>query len=585
MFNFLKAPEAKNEILVSLYKFKSTFRSVAVFTAVMNMLLLVPSFYMLEVYDRVLSSRNEYTLMMLTVFLLFLNLLYAGLDTIRSHTVIAIGKKIDSELNQRTYTAAFEQNLKQKGGNAGQALNDLTTLRQFITGPALYAFFDAPWFPIYLIVIFIFNFWLGVFSTVCVLIVLIVAVINESITSQPLSKANGLAVVSSNMATNNLRNSDVLETMGMLPGIRRRWYELHSRFLVLQEVASQRASNMTSLTKFLRTSMQSLALGFAAFLVIENLLSPGMMIAASVLLGKALGPVEAVIAVWRQWGGVKSAYDRLDKLLAENPPRTIGMSLPKPKGYVELEGVYAAPPGISKPVLKNVAFKLEPGDVLGVIGASASGKSTLAKVMVGLWPGSPNCARLDGADVYRWNKDELGPSIGYVPQDIDMFPGTVSENIARFNEFTPEDVIEAAQTAGVHDMILRFPQGYDTKLGESTFGLSGGQKQRIALARALYGKPSLIVLDEPNSNLDDIGEDSLIVAIQKLKERKATVVLVTHRVSILQVTTKLLLLDDGIMKAFGPTQKIMQDIQDAHKKQVNHKQGPVTIENNGGQVV
>jgi ATP-binding cassette subfamily C exporter for protease/lipase len=342
---------------------------------------------------------------------------------------------------------------------------------------------------------------------------------------------------------------------------------------------------MTSLTKFLRTSMQSLALGFAAFLVIENLLSPGMMIAASVLLGKALGPVEAVIAVWRQWGGVKSAYDRLDKLLAENPPRTIGMSLPKPKGYVELEGVYAAPPGISKPVLKNVAFKLEPGDVLGVIGASASGKSTLAKVMVGLWPGSPNCARLDGADVYRWNKDELGPSIGYVPQDIDMFPGTVSENIARFNEFTPEDVIEAAQTAGVHDMILHFPQGYDTKLGESTFGLSGGQKQRIALARALYGKPSLIVLDEPNSNLDDIGEDSLIVAIQKLKERKATVVLVTHRVSILQVTTKLLLLDDGIMKAFGPTQKIMQDIQDAHKKQVNHKQGPVTIENNGGQVV
>ena len=583
MFKFLKAPEAKNEILVSLYKFKSTFWSVAVFTAVMNILLLVPSFYMLEVYDRVLTSRNEYTLLMLTAFLLFLNLLYAGLESIRSHTVIAIGKKMDSELNQRTYTAAFEQNLKQKGGNAGQALNDLTTLRQFVTGPALYAFFDVPWFPIYLIVIFIFNFWLGVFSTVCVIIVLIVAVVNESITNDPLGKANNLAVTSSNLATNNLRSADVLETMGMLPGIRKRWYDLHSKFLGLQEVASQRSSNMTSLTKFFRTSFQSLALGFAAYLVLENLLSPGMMIAASILLGKALGPVEAVIGVWRQWSGVKSAYNRLDKLLADNPPRVIGMSLPKPKGFVELEGVYAAPPGVSKPVIKNVAFKLEPGDVLGVIGASASGKSTLAKVMVGLWPGAPNCARLDGADIYRWNKDELGSSIGYVPQDIDMFPGTVSENIARFNEFNPDDVIEAAQTAGVHEMILRFPQGYDTKLGDSSFGLSGGQKQRIALARALYGKPNLVVLDEPNSNLDDIGEDSLIVAIRKLKERNATVVLVTHRVSILAVTTKLLLLDDGMMKAFGPTQKIMQDIQDAHKKQLA-TQDPMSIENGGGQV-
>ena len=561
MQKYLKPPPADNEILVALYGYKKIFRSVGFFTACMNLLLLVPSIYMLEVYDRVLTSRNEFTLLMLSLIILLLYVIYAALDAIRSHTVIEVGKKIDAELNHRTYTAAFEQNLKVKGGNAGQALNDLTTIRQFVTGPSLYAFFDAPWFPFYLIVIFLFNGWLGLFSTVCVLILIVLAFLNESVTHEPLSEASTLSVQSSNIASNNLRQAEVLESMGMLPALRDRWFALHSKFLHMQAVASQRAATMGAMTKFFRTLMQSLALGFAAFLVLENKLSPGMMIAATILLGKATAPVEMVIGSWKQWRGVVSSYDRLKKLLSDNPPRVVGMSLPRPKGFLSMEGVYAAPPGVTKPVLKNITFAIEPGDVLGVIGPSAAGKSTLARVAVGIWPSTPNAARIDGADVYRWNKDELGPALGYVPQDIEVFPGTVSENIARFREFQPEDVIAAAQSAGVHDMILHFPEGYDTRIGDGGVGLSGGQKQRLALARALYGKPNLVVLDEPNSNLDEVGEAALVRAIQELQARKASVIVITHRIPILQVTNKLLLLQDGNARMFGPTAQVMQALQ------------------------
>ena len=559
--NNYKMSDPNNEILSALYGYKKIFRSVGFFTAAMNLLLLVPSIYMLEVYDRVLTSRNEFTLLMLSLIILLLYIVYAALDAIRSHTVIEVGKKIDAQLNHRTYTAAFEQNLKVKGGNAGQALNDLTTIRQFVTGPSLYSFFDAPWFPFYLIVIFLFNFWLGVFSTVCVLILMMLAYLNETVTHQPLAEASTLSVQSSNMAGNNLRQAEVIESMGMLPALRERWFALHSQFLERQALASQRAANFSATAKFFRTLMQSLALGFAAFLVLENLLSPGMMIAATILLGKATSPVEMVIGSWRQWRGTVSAYERLKKLLADNPPRVTGMSLPRPKGFLSMEAVFAAPPGVKQAVLKNVTFAIAPGDVLGVIGPSAAGKSTLARVSVGIWPSTPNAARIDGADVYGWNKDELGPAIGYMPQDIEVFPGTVSENIARFTKFKPEDVIEAATAAGVHDMILHFPEGYDTRIGDGGVGLSGGQKQRLAFARALFGKPSLIVLDEPNSNLDEAGEAALVQAIKGLQARNATVMVITHRVPILQVTNKLMLLQEGVVRMFGPTGEVMQALQ------------------------
>ncbi len=561
MRKYLKAPPATNEILVAVYGYKKIFKAVGIFTACINLLLLVPSIYMLEVYDRVLTSRNSNTLFMLTLIIVGLFVIYAALDAIRSYAVIEMGKKIDAQLNQRTFTAAFEQNLKQRGGVAGQALNDLSTIRQFVTGQSLFAFFDAPWFPFYLIVIYLFSPWLGLFATVCTLLMLILAIVNERITHEPLGKANSVAVQSANLATNNLRQAEVLESMGMLPAIRSRWFQLHNQFLEWQAVASQRAATMGAMTKFLRTLMQSLILGFAAYLVLQNSLSPGMMIAATILLGKALSPVESVINVWRQWRGVVSSYERLEKLLSDNPPRTPGMSLERPQGFLEFERVYAAPPGANLPVLKDVSFKIEPGDVLGVIGPSASGKSTLARVAVGIWPGVPNCARIDGADVYQWNKDELGPAIGYMPQDIEVFPGTVSENIARFSEHESSDVITAAKSAGVHDMILHLPEGYDTKIGDGGVGLSGGQKQRLALARALYGNPSVVVLDEPNSNLDDAGEQALVSAIIGLRQRKATVILITHRSTVLQATTKLLLLREGSVVLFGPTGQVLEALQ------------------------
>lgn len=559
-------PHMSNEIVQTISIYRGIFRSVGFFTACMNLLLLVPSIYMLEVYDRVLTSRNQFTLLMLTLIILFLYVIYAALDAIRTHTVIEVGKKIDAQLNQRVFTAAFEQNLKTKGSNAGQALNDLTNIRQFVTGPSLYAFFDAPWFPFYLIVIFLFNVWLGVFSAACVLILMVLAFLNESAIHQPLTDASSLSVQSSNIATNNLRQAEVLESMGMLPAIRDRWSLIHNQFLKMQSLASQRAATLGALTKFFRILMQSLMLGFAAFLVLENKISPGMMIAATILLGKATSPVEMVIGSWRQWRGVISSYDRLRKLLEDNPPRSIGMSLPKPKGFVSMEGVFAAPPGIQKPVIKNITFDIEPGDVLGVIGPSASGKSTLARVAIGIWPSTSNAVRIDGADVYLWNKDELGPAIGYMPQDIEVFPGTISENIARFTKFSSEDVIEAAQAAGVHQMILQFPKGYDTSIGDGGAGLSGGQKQRLALARALFGKPNVIVLDEPNSNLDEVGELALVRAIMGARERKATVMVITHRMSILQATNKLLLLQDGSVKMFGPTNKVIETLQNLKTK-------------------
>ena len=556
----------QNEITEALLKFKKTFHSIGAFTACINILMLVPSIYMMQVYDRVLASRNEFTLLMLTIMALGLYALISGLEQIRSMVVIRIGAKMDAYLNQRVYTAAFEQNLKRSGINAGQALNDLTTIRQFVTGNGMFAFFDAPWFPVYLLVIFIFNFWLGIFALVSTILLVSLAWINELVSKKPLTEANTLAVTSSAVATNNLRNAEVIEAMGMLPNMRRRWYALHEKFLALQAEASQKAATVTAITKFVQITTQSLILGVAAFLVIKGEVTAGMMIAASILLGRAISPVQQVIGVWKQWSGVVSAYKRLDELLVNNPKRGEAMPLPAPKGQLSVEAITAAPPGSQVPILKNVSFGLNVGDVLGLIGPSGSGKSTLARLLVGVWPSAMGKVRLDGADIYQWNKDQLGPNIGYLPQDIELFAGSISDNIARFGEINSEQVIEAAQTAGVHDMILRLPEGYDTVIGDGGAGLSGGQKQRIGLARALYGNPAFLVLDEPNSNLDDVGEVALTQAVLKLREAGKTVILISHRPNIIRVTNKLLMLRDGVVAAFGPTEDVLKSLAQAQAK-------------------
>ncbi|MYM38690.1 type I secretion system permease/ATPase [Duganella qianjiadongensis] len=558
--------KSKNEIQQILLTFKSTFVTVGTFSAISNLLMLVPSLYMLQVYDRVLGSRNEVTLLMLTLMMLVAYMFMSGLELIRSFVLVRVGARFDMQLNKRVYTAAFEQNLKRGGVNAGQALADLTNLRQFLTGNALFAFFDAPWFPIYLIVIFAFEPSLGVFALCGTAVLVLCAYVNERVSHKPLAEANGMAIAASTLATNNLRNAEVIESMGMLPNLMGRWLKLHSRFLHLQADASEKAGMVGAVTKFFQVSLQSLVLGFGALLVLENKITAGMMIAASILVGRALQPVQQVIAVWKSWASTRSAYERLTKLLEENPEREVGMALPKPNGAITVEGVTASPPGAKAPVLKGISFAINPGDVLGVIGPSGSGKSTLARLLVGIWPALMGKVRLDGADIYQWNKAELGPHIGYLPQDIELFAGTVSDNIARFGEVDPEKVVLAAKRAGVHDLILHFPDGYNTKLGDGGAGLSGGQRQRLGLARAMYGDPSVLVLDEPNSNLDDVGENALLMAINDLRARGKTIVLITHRTSVIGATNKLLLLRDGALHMFGMTNDVLQALQESQRQ-------------------
>jgi ATP-binding cassette subfamily C exporter for protease/lipase len=569
MKKFLNPNTEIGRILLS---FKGTFYTVGTFSAIVNLLALVPSLYMLQVYDRVLGSRNEITLLMLTLMMLGAYLFSSGLELIRSFVLVRVGAQFDMQLNRRLYTAAFEQNLKQAGSNAGQALTDLTSLRQFLTGNALFAFFDAPWFPIYLIVIFMFEPWLGLFALCGVVVLVILAIVNERATYAPLKEANAMAIASSAAATNNLRNAEVIESMGMLPNLMQRWFKTHARFLTLQAQASQKAGTIGAATKFFQLSLQSLVLGLGALLVLDNKITSGMMIAASILLGRTLAPVQQLISVWKSWSSTRSAFDRVTTLLEANPERPAGMALPTPQGLLSIEGVTAAPPGVRNPVVKGLTFSIQPGDVLGVIGPSGSGKSTLARLLVGVWPSMMGKVRLDGADIYTWNKAELGPHVGYLPQDIELFSGTVAENIARFGEIDSDKVVQAAKRAGVHDMILHLPDGYDSKLGDGGAGLSGGQKQRLGLARAMYGDPALIVLDEPNSNLDDVGEQALVSAMLDLRQRGKTIVLITHRPSAIGATTKLLVMRDGVGQMFGPTKDVLAAMNEAAQKAVAQQQ-------------
>ena len=564
-----KIKNSNSELSEILIGFKGTFKTIAVFSAFINILMLVPSLYILQVYDRVLASHNEMTLLLITIMVVIAFIIMAALEFVRSFVLIRAASQLDMKLNRRIYTAAFEQNLKQAGGNAGQALQDLTSVRQFLSGNALFAFFDAPWFPIYLLIIFLVHPTLGFFALCGTVIHMSLAIWNEKSTKAPLSEANAMSVSSSNLATNNLRNAEVIEAMGMLPNFTKRWFALHARFLNLQVEASEKASLIAATTKFVRIALQSLILGFAALLVLDGKISGGMMIVCTILMGRVLNPVEQVLGVWRSWNSTKSAYGRLSNLLEANPQRLTNMSLPKPIGLVSVEGVTAFPPGNNIPVIHNLTFSISPGDILGVIGSSGAGKSSLARVLVGIWASAAGKVRIDGADIYKWNKEELGPSIGYLPQDIELFGGLVSENIARFGEMDPEKVVTAAKRAGVHDLILRLPNGYETVINDGGAGLSGGQKQRIGLARAMYDDPSFIVLDEPNSNLDEVGELALITAIQDLCNCGKTIVIITHRASTLAVTNKLLVLKDGLMQKFGPTLEVLASINNQNQQQLN----------------
>jgi ATP-binding cassette subfamily C exporter for protease/lipase len=553
----LPALPAQDELKQALRTLRNALITVAVFTGFLNILMLSPALYMLQVYDRVLASRNETTLWVLTLLVLGVYVFMGVLESIRTWVLVRVGARFDAALNTRVFNASFERSLRQAGSNAAQPMHDLNTVRQTMTGTALLAIFDAPWLPVYLLVIWLMSPELALFALAGAVVLGVLAIVNERVSKPRLDEAQKLNAQSQLTMSNHLRNAEVIEAMGMLPAVRARWHGLHLRQIQLQAMASDQAAVMGALTKFVRITMQSLSLGFGALLVLEGRMTPGSMIAASVLVSRALAPVELLVGNWKQVITGRAAFARLRELLAGHPPREFGMALPPPTGAIRFEGVSTAAPGSTVAIVRNLSFAIAAGECIAVVGPSGAGKSTLARLLVGVWPAMAGTVRLDGADLYRWSKDELGPYIGYLPQDIELFDGTVAQNIARFGEVDSDKVIEAARAAGMHELVLRLPQGYDTPLGAGGSALSGGQRQRVGLARALYGNPALVVLDEPNSNLDEIGERALARTLADLRARGTTTVLVTHRLAALGMVQKIMVLADGVIKAYGPRDEVV----------------------------
>jgi len=555
------ASRSHNEILQALAAFRSGFVSVGFFSAVINLLMLAPALYMLQIYDRVLASGNPMTLLMLTFMVLGLFVFMGVLEWVRSLLVIRLGTQLDLRLNARVFDATFEANLRDPRQSSVQALADLTSLRQFATGNALFAFFDAPWFPLYLAVIFLFSPWLGLLALGGALLLMALAWLNQRLSRGPLAEAGRLSIAANQQAGGNLRNAESIEAMGMLGALRQRWFALHHGFLAQQNLASERAAALGAWSRYVRLALQSLVLGLGAWLALDGQITAGMMIAGSILMGRVLAPIDQLIGVWKQWSGARQAYQRLRALLQARPPRQSGMPLPAPRGALQVEQLSAFAPGTRTPCLANLGFSLEPGEMLGVLGASGSGKSSLARLLVGVGVPQSGKVRLDGADLDSWDRAALGPHIGYLPQDVQLFAGSIAENIARFTDVDSEQVVLAAQRAGAHELVLRLPNGYDTLLGEGGAGLSGGQKQRIGLARALYRLPALIVLDEPNAHLDEAGEQALIAAVAEVRREGRTLLLITHKPGLLAGSDKLLILRNGQMQAFGPTARVLQELQ------------------------
>ena len=535
------------------------FVTALLFSLAINLLYLASPLYMLQVYDRVVSSGSHVTLVMLTLVLLVALAALAGLDSVRARILARASIHLDRLLAGRVVTVTMES--AARGATArSQPLRDFDSFRQFITGSGVHAVFDLPWAPIYIGVIFLLHPWLGTFALGSAIVLVLMALLNERMVRQPLTEANNAATRNYSFTEMSLRNSEVVQAMGMMPGLLNRWSRERNLVLEHQAVASDRAATTQSMIRFLRLAMQSLILGLGAYLVIERLATVGAMFAASILLGRALQPVEQIVGYWRNLTSARSAFRRVRELLKANPPRDPALSLPRPAGRLSVEGLTYVLPGTTRSILRNVSFRIEPGEILGIIGPSGAGKSTLARQLVGVLSPTTGAVRLDGADVAPWPRESLGRHLGYLPQDIELFSDTVAANVSRFRKDDDADVIEAAQLAGVHDMILRLPGGYETQIGDGGAVLSGGHRQRIGLARAIYGNPSLVVLDEPSSNLDSDGDAALLSCIAELKKRGATVVMISHRPNTLGAVDKLLVLRDGTVELFGARDEVIARI-------------------------
>ena len=547
----------ESELKQTIIKAKKSIFMAGLFSMFINVLMLVPPLYMLQLYDRVLTSRSESTLYMLTLIVIVLFVTMGLLEVVRSRVLVKFGNRFANILSNRIFESTFELANKKPEAASSRLMGDFTQLRQFLTGNGLFAFFDAPWIPIYIIVLFLFHPYFGFFAIFAAITLVAITFLNEYTTKEKMDNANTLNRDSMMQLEANIRNAEVINAMGMKTNVRKKWEEKYFGFLNAQNDASNKAGIWSNLSKTLRMFFQSMILGLGAYLAVNMELSAGMMIAGSIIMGRALAPLDLMIATWKGFSGARMSYKRIDQLLKDFPKNKEYMELPAPKGFISVEGVYAKPPASNKYTLENLNFSINKGDILGVIGASAAGKSTLARIILGVWPVQIGTVRIDGADISQWDREHLGKYIGYLPQDIELFSGTISENIARFNEVDSQKVIEAAMKAGVHEMILRLPEGYDTVIGSGAVVLSGGQRQRIGLARAIYDNPVFVVLDEPNSNLDEQGELALLKTVEELKKSGTTVVIITHRPNILKVTNKILIMNSGKIERYASTEEIL----------------------------
>jgi len=553
----------RSELTRALWAFRREFLMVGVFSMVANVLMLSPTLYMLQVFDRVMSSRSELTLLAMSLITLFLFGVMAFAEWMRSRVLVRSGVRLDALLGTRVFNASFDAHLAPSRVSPARSFGDLIQIRQFLTGQGILAFFDTPWTPIYMGVLFILHPMLGFLALFFAAVQGALAWFGHRRTVTPAEDASKASSESAAYLQSKLRNAEVLEPMGMVHNLRPHWARRHAHAQELQGRAQAITHRITAWSKFIRYSQQSLALGAGALLVIDGQLSPGGMIAANVLMSRALAPIDMLVGTWRGFIGARSAFRRLEALLAAHPERDPALSRVAPQGALTLRDVVAVAPGRAEPILKGVSVAVSAGTVTVVLGPSGSGKSTLARCMLGIWPDVSGEVLLDGLPIAGWDRNELGPYVGYLPQDVELFEGSIAENIARFGEVSPEKVIAAARSAGLHEMILRFPKGYDTPIGEAGHLLSGGQRQRIGLARAMYGDPVLVVLDEPNANLDDVGEAALVRAVQELKVKGCTVFLITHRPGIVAVADRVLVLRNGVVKADGPRDEVLAALRTA----------------------
>lgn len=519
------------------------------FSFFINLLMLTVPLYMLQIFDRVLLSSSQETLLYLTLLGVVALLTMGLLEVARSRILVRIGSWLDDTLSPDALNRALEQQLQNRGDRL-RAVNDLSAIRAALSGPAIFSLFDAPWVPIYLGVIFLLHPLLGWLATGGAIILLLLGFVNDWTTREPLKRANQLAERNRQQAQMVMRNAEAIDAMGMTDAITRRWRDGTAAVSNEQQAASDRAGILVAISKSTRLSLQLLILGLGAYLVLQNALTAGGMIAASIIMGRALAPVDQMIGNWRTLSAGREAYLRLRVFFARHALRPEGLALPKPKGEISIEDVAYVFPNAEKPTLLGLNFKVAASDSVAVVGPSGSGKSTLLRLIVGALKPSAGVVRLDGADVFGWRRDDFGQYVGYLPQDIELFNGTVRENISRLTDVAESSVLAAADLAGCHEMILRLPKGYDTEIGDSGCFLSVGQRQRIGIARAVFGHPQLIVLDEPNSNLDGEGETALLDMLLKLKLAGKTVIMVTHRPSLIDSVDKMLVLQDASVRAY-----------------------------------